>query len=86
MHVQTLQCLQPQESSLVLYPSAVKDSEDAAVTSMLADGNIVCLYNSALEQVVVNKYMGDLSYYRPSTTGRQMQRQVQRQQGHASQI
>ncbi|KAL3130386.1 hypothetical protein ABBQ38_008211 [Trebouxia sp. C0009 RCD-2024] len=67
---------QPQESSLVLYPSAVKDSEDAAVTSMLADGNIVCLYNSALEQVVVNKYMGDLSYYRPSTTGRQMQRQA----------
>ncbi|KAL3130416.1 hypothetical protein ABBQ38_008239 [Trebouxia sp. C0009 RCD-2024] len=63
------QCLQQHESSLILHPSAIRGSEDAAISSMLKYNNIVCLYNAALEQVAVNQLTGELSHHRPLVTG-----------------
>ena len=65
-----MQCLQQQQPSEILHPSASNGPEGSVVKSMLEQGSIVCLYNSALEQVVVNRYTGELDYHKPHLTGR----------------
>lgn len=66
---EAMQCLQQQPSSVILHPDASKGSEYAAVKSMLQQGNVVCLYTSALEQVIVNRNTGELVFHSPLLTG-----------------
>lgn len=65
-----MQCLQQQPPSAILHPSASNDPEESVVKSMLEQGSIVCLYTSRLEQVVVNRYTGELDEHRRLFTGR----------------